>query len=113
LQNKNTPMKTSKPTRSARQMRPVRFTLPYLPAQQVTTAGSFNDWDPNGLPLFDGSGSRWEIEVPLPAGTYEYRFIVDGRWITDPNNPTTRPNPFGELNSVASVSAPSLKKAQS
>lgn len=82
---------------------PVLFTLPYLPASQVSLAGSFNNWESGRLLLNDSGGAHWEIEIPLPPGCYEYLFVVDGRWMTDPQNPHTLPNPFGGLNSVVEV----------
>jgi hypothetical protein len=29
----------------------------------------------------------WELPYVLASGNHEYKFIVDGEWITDPNNP--------------------------
>jgi AMP-activated protein kinase-like protein len=52
-------------------------------------------------------GGRWLKELVLPPGTYEYRLIADGEWITDPLVKETAPNPFGGLNSVLKVPAPS------
>lgn len=91
----------------------IRFRLPFLPAQRVNLAGSFNNWDPDQLALLDVGGKHWEIEIPLPAGTHEYRFVVDGRWMTDPANPQTVPNGFGHFNSVITVPAPRSRKAKS
>jgi hypothetical protein len=31
----------------------------------------------------------WKIEIALDPGNWEYKFIADGRWITDPENPYT------------------------
>ncbi|HAB17223.1 MAG TPA: hypothetical protein DCE44_12330, partial [Verrucomicrobiales bacterium] len=73
-------------------------------------AGSFNDWQPVRLQLADAEGSRWEIEVALPVGTHEYLFVVDERWVADPNNPNTVPNPFGGVNSVVEVRAPAARR---
>jgi hypothetical protein len=46
---------------------------------------------------------RWLKETVLPAGTYEYRLVVDGQWIADPLAKETMPNPFGGMNSVLKV----------
>lgn len=86
--------------------RPVRFVLPYLPAREVFLAGSFNDWDPGALALSEVATGEWAVEVRLAPGEYEYLFVADGRWIADPNNPETRPNPYGGRNSVVHVIAP-------
>ena len=41
--------------------------------------------------------------LTLPPGRYRYRLVIDGQWIQDPYNETVETNPFGELNSVATV----------
>ena len=35
--------------------------------------------------------------LPLRPGRYRYRLVVDGQWITDPNNSYVEANQFGEL----------------
>lgn len=80
----------------------VRFELPFLEAQEVFLAGSFNAWHPAMFPMIETPGG-WTKDLVLPPGTYEYRFVVDGRWVADPNNPRSAPNPFGSVNSVVVV----------
>ena len=46
---------------------------------------------------------RWFKELALPPGTYEYRLLVDGEWMSDPLAGETAPNPFGGVNSVLKV----------
>ncbi|GBR77392.1 PKD-domain containing protein [Candidatus Termititenax dinenymphae] len=53
-------------------------------ARDVKIAGAFNDWQP--LPLQKNKNGQWETAIELNPGQYEYKFIVDGNWITDPNN---------------------------
>ena len=36
-------------------------------------------------------------------GRYRYRLVVDGQWMTDPNNKYVETNQFGELNNVVEV----------
>lgn len=58
----------------------------YKNARKVFLAGDFNNWKPNDISLgktIDG----WVLNTTLPAGNYQYKFIVDGNWITDPANP--------------------------
>ena len=47
-------------------------------------AASFNGFDAAALPLAREPGAGWTAVVPLPPGTYEYAFVVDGRWTADP-----------------------------
>ena len=49
---------------------------------------------------FDPGLNGHMIEIPLPPGSYRYRLIVNGQWITDPHNPLTEPNPYGGSDSV-------------
>ncbi|MFN9972836.1 MAG: glycogen-binding domain-containing protein, partial [Phycisphaerae bacterium] len=44
-----------------------------------------------------------ELCVQIPAGTHQYRLVVDGHWTADPHNASAELNPFGELNSVVTV----------
>lgn len=55
---------------------------------QVFVAGSFNGWSGSASPLSDpdGDGVYTRVERLLP-GKYFYKFVVDGNWIKDPDNP--------------------------
>ncbi len=58
----------------------------YTDASNVVLTGSFNGWSTNEL-VMNKTADGWEIPYVLGAGNYEYKFIVDGRWMTDPQNP--------------------------
>lgn len=58
----------------------------FTAANQVRLAGSFNAWNPEELSMTKTAGG-WELPYVLSSGNHEYKFIVDGEWITDPNNP--------------------------
>ena len=79
----------------------------YPGANGVFIAGSFNDWHPSAIPLQPQGGGRWAVDLMLKRGRYEYRFIVDGQWMDDPLSPAYVSNPFGGLNGVLAVGAPS------
>ena len=51
----------------------------------------------------EGDASR-QAHCDLPPGTYEYRYVVDGEWCEDPENPLAVPGPVGGRNSVLVVS---------
>ena len=83
----------------------VRFEI-YAPgAQQVSLAGSFNNWSPAEATLQPTPAGTWSREVKLTPGRYEYLFVVDGEWITDPKAPSDIPNLFGGRNSLLEVPA--------
>jgi len=83
--------------------KPVELTLHRPQAQSVAVAGTFNDWDANRTPMSQSPGGIWKASVWLPAGRYEYRFIVDGQWISDPGARECVQNTFGSTNSVLVV----------
>ncbi len=81
----------------------VVFELDRPDASEVSVAGSFNEWDPEADPLTKGDNGIWRATLELEPGTYEYKFVVDGEWVTDPENPETVPDPYGGENSVLTV----------
>ena len=58
----------------------------YATAKSVVLAGSFNGWKTYEL-FLHRTATGWELPYTLGPGNYGYRFIVDGKWITDPANP--------------------------
>jgi 1,4-alpha-glucan branching enzyme len=74
----------------------------YGNAHHVYVAGTFNDWNPESLPM-ENEGGVWVLPYTLAAGNYQYKFNVDGRWITDPLNPHTA-TLVGKVNSFIAVS---------
>ncbi len=58
----------------------------YTNAKQVVLSGNFNSWKSDELYMTKTSAG-WELPYSIGAGNYEYRFIVDGKWISDPANP--------------------------
>jgi hypothetical protein len=45
----------------------------------------------------------WTATVQLATGRYEYKLIVDGKWIPDPENPTQVGDGYGGTNSVVVI----------
>lgn len=72
-------------------------------AKSVYVAGTFNDWRCDLTPLLAVKAGLWAVELELPPGDYEYRFVVDGYWFSDRGASETAPNPFGSHNSVLRV----------
>lgn len=74
----------------------------YKNAKKVILSGTFNRWDETGFkmkPTNDG----WKVTLQLRPDIYHYKFIVDGDWITDPQNPSKVKNEFDGYNSVIDV----------
>ena len=73
-------------------------------ACEVFVAGTFNDWSPDRDRLqWAGSDGLFRATLALPKGRYEYRFVVDNSWCTDPRNPEWVANDQGSTNSVLLV----------
>ena len=72
-------------------------------AREVMVAGDFNDWRPATTPMLKTEAGDWGVHLLLRAGEYQYRFVVDGRWIEDPEADRHAANPHGGFNSVLRV----------
>jgi 1,4-alpha-glucan branching enzyme len=73
---------------------------------KIFLAGNFNDWKPADPKLLmsdpDGDGT-WSITLKLPPGTYQYKYVVDGKWIQDEACPGSAPDGYGGRNSQFDV----------
>src|SRR5262249_41540076 len=94
--------KSSSPRQKAANQKPIQFTLHAPQAKSVLVAGTFNNWDPQKSRL-QRDGDGWKANISLAPGRYEYRFVVDGEWITDPNCKETVRNDYGSTNAVLVV----------
>ncbi|HMU10026.1 MAG TPA: hypothetical protein PKC54_08480 [Ferruginibacter sp.] len=81
----------------------------YTNAKRVYIAGSFNQWKERNL-LMLHTATGWELPVYLSEGTHTYRFIIDGKWLTDPANKDKLPNEYNEYNSVIRIGKPYIFK---
>lgn len=96
-------VRAAEPVKAPAPARWVRLELVAPGARTVFLVGSFNNWDRKAAPMMRLHDRKWAKELWLPAGRYEYLFVVDGRWITDPKARDYLPNPFGGCNSVLQV----------
>lgn len=60
----------------------------YQDAQNIVLAGNFNGWNQGEL-FMTRIRNGWELPYVLGPGNYEYKYIVDGKWMIDPSNPNT------------------------
>lgn len=63
----------------------------YQDARKVILSGSFNNWRNDEL-FMKKTATGWEFPYVLGPGNYEYKFLVDGKWVADPGNPLTANN---------------------
>lgn len=87
------------------ELKPTVFTCHATGAQSVSLTGTFNDWDPADTPMRHISDTEWTVELELPPGRYEYKFVVDGEWCCEPGRnepdstlPDCVPNELGSFN---------------
>ncbi len=93
-----------KPSPRSQSGHDVIFVLEYSGAEHVYVCGDFNDWDPASLRMVgNADAGLWEKRLNLPPGRYEYKFVVDGNWLHDPDARENVPNLYGSFNSVLEV----------
>lgn len=83
--------------------KPTEFKFYAPQAKKVSLAGSFNSWNTRALSAKKDSRGNWEVKVNLKPGKYEYKFFVDGSWLSDPNCTYRVPNSFGTENCVIEI----------
>jgi len=86
----------------------------------VYLAGDFTGWESGKIRMtrqleeeepeqerpgwIKGGRISFVADVPLASGTHQYKFIVDGSWENDPNNPATE-SESGNANSVLAINS--------
>ena len=74
-------------------------------AGRVSLVGEFNNWDSGKHPMKCDDNGLWTKTIILAPGIYEYKILVDGKWMTDTKNDHSRRNDYGSFNSVITVSS--------
>jgi predicted esterase len=70
-------------------------------AKEIFLAGDFNGWKRRESPLVKGKDDVWRTVLKLePNRSYDYKYIVDGNWVNDPNNGDLSPDVAGGANSL-------------
>jgi hypothetical protein len=81
----------------------VRLVLVQPGARSVQAAGDFNGWNPSRTPLEPVANGGWMVTIPLEPGRYEYMFVVDGEWMSDPFATESTDDGFGSRNAVLDI----------
>jgi hypothetical protein len=80
----------------------IRFTYTDPNAGTVVWAGEFNGWNASANPMVKDAKGVWSVVMALPPGEHQYKLVVDGQWVADPENGATA----GDMgNSVVRVGA--------
>ena len=72
-------------------------------AQEVSIGGTFNGWDPSRTLMSKSADGTWRVILQLPAGSHEYKFVVDGKWVCEPGVDEFDPKLVGSPDCVANV----------
>ncbi|MFH1093117.1 MAG: AAA family ATPase [Candidatus Omnitrophota bacterium] len=78
--------------------------------KKVAVVGDFNNWNISAEAELEAKGQGlWQRLFLLEPGSYRYKFVVDGKWIRDPDNPHIELDAEGMENSVLRVVAPEIE----
>lgn len=80
------------------------FSLYAPEAARVEIAGDFVIWIPQMMRKDPDHEGMWQVTIPLLNGTYQYKFVVDGTWITDPAHENFAHDGLGGFNSLVHIS---------
>jgi len=79
----------------------VTFSISAPEAKEVYLAGDFNQWQLGDFGRMEPDKGTWRKKLRLmPGNRYHYRFVIDGQWTEDPNNPVQETNPYGQKDSL-------------
>jgi len=70
--------------------------------KRVQITGQMNDWNPVNGYLFEKEG-KWNIDLHLFPGRYQYKLLLDGKMVGDRTNPDSVYNNNGGYNSLLTI----------
>lgn len=94
------------PSNEKSKKRRITFSLNADKSAQVALVGDFNNWSQTSHPMKKNKKGVWEKILMMEIGRYEYKFLVDGHWQSDPQNKQVCRNCFGTINNVLMVTPP-------
>ncbi|MEC8650407.1 MAG: alpha-amylase family glycosyl hydrolase [Verrucomicrobiota bacterium] len=74
----------------------------YEHAKSVNVVGDFNGWN-SSIDKMLRANDGWSLSKAIKSNTFEYKYVIDGHWITDPANDKRLPDGHGGYNSLAEV----------
>jgi 1,4-alpha-glucan branching enzyme len=80
----------------------IEFIFDYPCQEQVYLVGDFNDWNEKSHPMECKDG-KWKLEIELPPGEYEFKYLVGKIWYNDYAAHKYVPNCWDSENSVVVV----------
>jgi len=83
----------------------VVFKIKAPEAKEAYLAGEFNGWKLDQESKMERKNGYWIKRLNLDKGKYRYRFVIDGAWTEDADNPLKETNPYGTMDSLIEVNA--------
>ena len=71
--------------------------------ENAYVSGQFNDWSNNSLPMIK-NGDQFFLDIYLEPKKHEYKFVADGKYVLDNNNPKKVTNNNSGWNSIIDLS---------
>ncbi|MBN1475630.1 hypothetical protein JXA47_02650 [Candidatus Sumerlaeota bacterium] len=86
---------------------------PDVDVESLSVAGTFNGWSAGANPMMDEDGDGvYTARLPLEPGRYLYKFVLNGDWLPDPDNPEQEQGGYGnsilEIEGQVSESRPQI-----
>ncbi|NCG08312.1 MAG: hypothetical protein GWO81_01880 [Verrucomicrobia bacterium] len=72
----------------------------YYEANSVALVGDFNNWN-SGADLLQRTEKGWRLDKAIKEPGIRYKYVVDGNWMSDPENPLREADGHGGFNSLA------------
>lgn len=73
----------------------------------VKLSGAWNGW--MTVQMYHEGGGMWSVVTPVPAGTHEFKFVVDGQWRHSTRHPTVGEDDH-TMNNIRVVRGPPKSK---
>eukprot|EP00177_Eucheuma_denticulatum_P006098 GFKZ01011118.1.p2 GENE.GFKZ01011118.1~~GFKZ01011118.1.p2 ORF type:complete len:149 (-),score=31.90 GFKZ01011118.1:1402-1848(-) len=73
----------------------------------VKLSGSWNGW--MTIQMYHEGGGMWSVVTPVPAGTHEFKFVVDGEWKHSSRHPTVGDD-AATINNIRVIRGPPKSK---
>jgi 1,4-alpha-glucan branching enzyme len=94
----------AKTTKTKIKKKRITFSLNNPEAEKVILVGNFNNWNESTHQMKKYKEGVWKKIVMMTPGRCEYKFLVDGHWMLDPNNDQKCSNCFGSFNNFLNIS---------
>lgn len=75
----------------------------------VKLSGAWNGW--MTIQMYHEGGGMWSVVTPVPAGTHEFKFVVDGAWRHSTRHPTVG-NADETMNNIRVIRGPPKSKVK-